>query len=46
MSDVEFERRVSAALRRDLPADARAKARIMDEEVKKAEGDVPITVCL
>ena len=40
MSDVEFERRVSAALRRDLPADARAKARIM-ERVRETARDLP-----
>ena len=40
MSDVEFERRVSAALRRDLPADARAKARIM-ERVRASARDLP-----
>ena len=40
MSDVEFERRLSAALRRDLPADARAKARIM-ERVRESALDLP-----
>ena len=40
MSDVEFERSVAAALRRDRPADARAKARIM-ERVREAAHDVP-----
>lgn len=40
MSDVEFERRVSAALCRDLPADARAKARIM-ERVRETARDLP-----
>lgn len=40
MSDVEFERRVSAALRCDRPADARAKARIM-ERVRETARDLP-----
>jgi hypothetical protein len=40
VSDVEFEQSVSAALRRDVPADARAKARIM-ERVREAARDVP-----
>lgn len=40
MSDVEFEQRVSAALRRDMPVDSRAKARIM-ERVREVARDVP-----
>lgn len=40
MSDLEFERRVSSALRRDLPADARAKALIM-ERVRETARDLP-----
>jgi hypothetical protein len=40
VSDVEFERSVSAALRQDVPADARAKARIM-ERVRDAARDLP-----
>jgi len=40
MSDVEFERRVAASLHRDVPADARAKARIMDR-VRAAAAESP-----
>lgn len=40
MSDVEFERRVAAALRRDVPANARATARIM-ERVRAAAAEAP-----
>jgi hypothetical protein len=40
VSDVEFEQRVSAALRSDVPADSHARARIM-ERVREAARDVP-----
>jgi hypothetical protein len=40
VSDVELEQRVSAALRRDVPTDSRAKARIM-ERVRETARDVP-----
>lgn len=40
MSDVELEQRLAAALRRDLPADGRAKARIM-ERVRDTARDHP-----
>jgi hypothetical protein len=40
VSDVEFEQRLSAALRHDVPADARAKARIM-ERVRDAAHHLP-----
>ena len=40
MSDVEFEQRVSAALRSDMPVDGRATARIM-ERVRETARDVP-----
>jgi hypothetical protein len=40
VSDVEFERRVSAALRADVHTDARARARVM-ELVRVASRDLP-----
>ena len=40
MSDVEFERRVRAALHRDVTTDARATSRIM-ERVRAAANDMP-----
>jgi hypothetical protein len=40
VSDVEFERRVSAAMRRAVTTDARAKARIM-ERVRDASRELP-----
>jgi hypothetical protein len=40
VSDVQFERRVAAALHGDVPTDARAKARIMDR-VRSAAAESP-----
>ncbi len=40
MSDVEFERRLRAALHADVPVDARAKARLM-ERVREASAERP-----
>jgi hypothetical protein len=40
VSDVELEQRVAAALRRDVPTDSRAKARVM-ERVRETARDLP-----